>query len=148
MGGIVVGLNSFFSTNISFQHEWSHPAYVLAPAHFFHHLHHLSPGWQKLSRFPHWLGSPGCLNRWSREAIRWALWRRDLGKVGISTIGTWQTHPMRIGGDKNMEVWYAWNSINVFLIIVVEMMYFFTYIIWVVPPPSNCGKWRFIGIPY
>ncbi len=19
---------------------------------------------------------------------------------------------------------------------------------WVVPPPSNCGKWRFIGIPY
>ena len=21
-------------------------------------------------------------------------------------------------------------------------------ITWVVPPPSNCGKWRFIGIPY
>ena len=22
-----------------------------------------------------------------------------------------------------------------------------TGIVWIVPPPSNCGKWRFIGIP-
>ena len=27
-------------------------------------------------------------------------------------------------------------------------LYKYQHIVWVVPPPSNSGKWRFIGIPY
>ena len=59
--------------------------------------------------------------------IRWGLRTMQLSRM-LWRDSLWMKHQV---SQKRHE--FYWN------LIVIR---------WVVPPPSNCGKWRFIGIPY